>query len=175
MQYVCRTAILPKLQKLCFCTLLLYVKIIFFLFNGLSVLKLWIILFKSSTLKRLRFLFYLPFFFINIIARFWKLEIAFPWKARTFSACNWHCQFEMSPVLLTFGVTICIWCYHITINKYDTFNRKHIRINFKNNQTGILLRVRRTYRIADEKHLYFLHILMGWFVCLFSFPCLCLH
>lgn len=100
---------------------------------------------------------------MRIIARFWKLEIAFSWKARIFSACNWHCQFEMSPVLLSFGLSISIWCYHITINKCDTLNRKHIRINFKNTQTGILLRVQGTYRIADEKLFYFLHIFMEIF------------
>lgn len=89
MQYVCRTAILPKLQKLCFCTLLLYVKQIFFyLMDCLKIVDNIIQKQYSENFKTF-ILFTFDFIFLmKTIARFWKLEIVFSWKARTFSACN---------------------------------------------------------------------------------------
>lgn len=77
-------------------------------------------------------------------------------------------QFQMSPILLSFDPSISIWCYYLTINKSDTLNKKHIRTNVKNNLTGILLRVRRTYRKADEKLLDFLGVFDGFIFFLFS-------
>lgn len=64
--------------KSCAFVLLLYVKQIFFLFNRLSVIIVDNIIQEKYT-KTLRLLFQFPcfFYFMKIIARFWKLEIVF--------------------------------------------------------------------------------------------------